>query len=100
MALLEKIRHLSDGSGFYGHLFVNDQSIGEAMLKAGFCQSRPLLGKAAGPNRQTDGPLESGPQIIGTSMFQVDKNALPRERNTTPPLSGVGFQQMSRYSVS
>ncbi|XP_052776384.1 serine/threonine-protein kinase 31-like [Mya arenaria] len=116
MAQLIKTRPLSDGTGFYGNVFVNDTSLGDAMLTSGYCIVNPKMGKK-GPglqqgqlNRPSDnwdykgpeGPVMNskdsyvditpGPPMMKLGQFnRPDRGGgIMGQRNTGPHMGGGG----------
>ncbi|XP_053392636.1 serine/threonine-protein kinase 31-like isoform X2 [Mercenaria mercenaria] len=89
MGQLVRTRTLADGSGSYGQIFVENVSLSESMIQAGYCQSRPAMGKSNQQPRQqlNDVSMLSevpGPQMMGQS-FSAGMKA-QRDRNTVSPL--------------
>ncbi|XP_052262837.1 serine/threonine-protein kinase 31-like isoform X2 [Dreissena polymorpha] len=47
MAQLVKVHPVSDGSGFYGHIYVNAVSLADTMIQAGYCHLKPSMAKGS-----------------------------------------------------
>ena len=97
MAKLEKTRPLADSSGFYGNVYINGQSLGEAMLQAGYCIVNPQMNKKGfhreGPNMlKLKGP--EGAQRLKSPDGFLDMNAGP------PPMMPGGGQPFGRQERS
>ena len=74
MIQLIKTRPLTDGTGYFGHIIVNGQSINDAMVQAGHATKRPSMDKA---NQQAN-PRQSNQPSFGPGA------------PGTPPLLGAG----------
>lgn len=74
MVQLIKTRPLTDGTGYFGHLIVNGQSINDAVIQAGHAYKRPVMDKSGqqppGPRPPTNPPSLLGapatPPLVGT----------------------------------
>ncbi|KAL4239766.1 RNA catabolic process [Mactra antiquata] len=114
MAQLVRTRHIADGSGCYGNLYVNDNSLSELMINAGYCNNRPVMGgksNQSGKGLQNDSAFSdaSGGMLLGPSGFAGGGGGgggnrggnAKRDRNTMSPLNqpsvmpqSMGQQQM------
>ena len=75
MVQLIKTRPLTDGTGYFGHLIVNGQSINDAVIQAGHAYKRPQMDKSGGQQSNTK-PFSNPPSLLGAPG--------------TPPLTGAG----------
>ena len=82
MVQLIKTRPLTDGTGFFGHLIVNGQSINDAVIQAGHAYKRPQMDKSGGRDQQPNTkPFSNPPSLLGAPG--------------TPPLIGGGDASMN-----
>ena len=87
MGQLVRTRALADGSGFYGQLYIDNISVSESMISAGYCHSRPTMGKTTRqpPNDVGMFTEPPGPQLMGSTFPTGMKPQ--RDRNTVSPLN-------------
>ena len=76
MVQLIKTRPLTDGTGHFGHVIVNGQSINDAMIQAGHAYKRPSMDKTS----QQQNPRPSNQSNISSLLGAPG----------TPPLIGAG----------
>ena len=75
MVQLIKTRPLTDGTGYFGHVIVNGQSINDAVIQAGHAYKRPMMDKSGG-QQSNPKPFSNPPSLLGAPG--------------TPPLTGAG----------
>lgn len=112
MAQLVRTKPLSDGTGFYGNMYVGENSLADAMLQAGYCSVKPTMNKkvlqgksgpfgsmgqvpgVGGPESFSDpSMMVPGPPMMGNSLFSGPgersgpiKGPQRDQRNTVSPL--------------
>lgn len=104
MAHLVRNKTLADGSGVYGDLYVNDASIVDAMLQAGYCTVKPAMVKKGQPLKQgPQGPMGQGapkgfvdPTVLGPGPQMMDSNVFSSER--AGAIKGPGRDQRNTVS--
>lgn len=101
MAQLVRNKTLADGNGVYGDLYVNDASIVDAMLQAGYCTVKPAMSKKGQPVKQ--GPMGQGapkgfvdPTVLGPGPQMMDSNIFSGER--AGAIKGPGRDQRNTVS--
>ncbi|XP_060586126.1 serine/threonine-protein kinase 31-like isoform X2 [Ruditapes philippinarum] len=86
MGQLVRTRALADGSGYYGHLYIDNISVGDSMISAGYCTTRPTMGKTPRQQNETGMfPEPPGPQLMGPPPYAAGMKP-QRDRNTVSPL--------------
>ena len=75
MIQIIKTRPLTDGTGYFGHIIVNGQSVNDAMIQAGHAIKRPSMDKT---NQQANTRPSNQPSLLGAGA------------PGTPPLLGAG----------
>lgn len=90
MAQLVRTRPLADGSGYYGDLIVNNFSLSDSMIQAGYCQSRPVMGKQNQMIKQQQNDTCMFPEVSGHQQLVVSSFSCvtkpQRDHRTMPPL--------------